>query len=234
MRLQTLCVLAIAVIGIAVATTAQADYLPANVVNIDFNGYRGSESLGLTYSGAMVAFGPAGSGTTWNGITIDSVHYGDNQTVGGSPLRNSANGASSVVVTVAGVGGDNQGAGSVPTAIAALVSDYTFGTTSITISGLGSATAADIYFYIRNGSTAPILGGVTATDLGNIVNAVGGGNWDTYRAHVVATNGTITTTTPTWYVLSGMSIATVPEPGMLALLSVGLVSLLAYAWRKRK
>ncbi len=203
------------------------------IVNIDFNGFRSDDVQGPTYSGTVL-YGPAGSGTAWNGITIDSINFGDGQTVGGSELLNSAGVATSIGISVSPVGGDvNDATTTDPTDIEALWTDYAFGNASFTITGLGSATAADIYFYCRVDQAVPVLGGVTATDLGKFTDGVTFGEWHTYRAHVSVINGTITSSSNPFTVVAGMSIV-VPEPSTLVLLAAGLIGLLAYAWQKKK
>ncbi len=203
------------------------------IVNIDFNGFRSGDVQGPTYSGTVL-YGPAGSGTAWNGITIDSINFGDGQTVGGSGLLNSAGVATSIGISVSPVGGDvNDATTTKTTDIEALWTDYAFGNASFTITGLGSATAADIYYYCRGDQAAPVLGGVTATNLGKFADGGEAGAWYTYRAHVSVINGTITSSSNPFTVVAGMSIV-VPEPSTLVLLAAGLIGLLAYAWQKRK
>lgn len=246
MRLQTLCVLTIAVVCVAAAATAQATYLPANVVNIDFNGLRSGDSVGPTYSDAIVP----GSGTTWNGITVDSVTYGDDQTVGGTNLLNSAGGATSISISLTHVGGDNDGAGTNAALVDALGYDYAFafGTSTlrptITISGLGSVTVADIALISRWGDGALVGASFVGASTHGEVITIGGTTSNGISLvpfyNVPVNNGVITgyltdgVTASQLAVLSGMSIATVPEPGTLVLACTGLLGLLCYAWRKRR
>jgi hypothetical protein len=246
MRLQTLCVLTIAVVCVAMAATAQAAYLPTNVVNIDFNGQQPDDSVGPTYSDAIVP----GSGTTWNGITVASTPAGAYlDTVTGTNLLNSAGGATSIGITITPVGGDNGRAGTDPASLNALIGDYIFCWTgddlvssTITISGLGSATTADLAFYI-NGAGA--LDGISFTGAAHSTHAAlidlgDGAGYLLPFYSVPVFGGTITgvMTDASIYnqiaIVSGMSIATVPEPSTLVLLLSGVAGLLAYAWRKRK
>jgi hypothetical protein len=131
----------------------------ARIVNIDFNGVRnipGPDLPGPTFVGQSAA----GGGTVWNGILADSrLEDGtdeDNLTVGGTNLVSSLGAATTVSFTVAPMGGDVGGAPTTdPSSAAALFSDYIFnnsaanlaGESPFTISGLGDAATADLYFY---------------------------------------------------------------------------------------
>lgn len=208
---------------------------PKNLINIDFNGARNGDELGPTFVGTAYS----GGGLVWNGITADSRGTTDNDmlTVSGSELLNSAGTKTSVNLSVANVGGD---VGGTPTTDAtlgsALWSDYIFCNSAgnqgqnpqFTISGLGSATAVDLYFYVSGNGAGISAGSVTGTYIdANIL----------FFDNVAVTNGTITgnlSNNGLCTVVEGLSIVSVPEPGMFALLAAGLIGLLAYAWRKRK
>ncbi len=209
---------------------------PKNVVNIDFNGFRtepgaptgGPDVQGPTYVGVSAA----GGGQVWNGLAADSVNGGDMLTVAGSELLNSAGTKTSVGFTVSYVGGD---VGGTPTTDAtlssALMSDYIFCQSSgnnsnaaFTISGLGTITKADLYFY---GWGDYVVGDGSVTGVSE--------NGAKCFKGVAVTNGEITgfLSSGGTSTLNGLTIV-VPEPGMFALLSTGLIGLLAYAWRKRR
>lgn len=231
--LRVLCVLAIAIICVASAATAQADFLPANVVNIDFNGYRGTEPLGPTYSGPDGLSG--GSIAVWNGLVANSVDGGDMLTVSGTNLLDAAGAPTTIGFSVTPVGGDNSGAGTNPTATAALWGDYIFCNSAgnsgqnptFTISGLGTDTKIDVYVYGRSQDFARM-------DFGGVIGTSGG-----YFQDVPVVGGTVTghmaNNSTSVSVVYGLSIVTpIPEPTTLVLLATGLFGLLCYAWRKQK
>ncbi len=136
-----------------------SDIKAAKIINIDFNGYRnipGPDDPGPTYSGQ----GAAGGGTVFNGIIapskLDDGTDDDNLTVGGSNLLDSLGGPTTVSISISPVGGDVGGTPTTdPKSTAALFSDYIFigsaaqitGTADFTISGLGTNTTANLYFY---------------------------------------------------------------------------------------
>jgi len=212
---------------------------PKNVVNIDFNGFRTNSPGNVDVQGpTYVGVSAAGGGLVWNGIAADSITGGDMLTVAGSELLNSAGKKTSVGFTVSHVGGDVGGAPTTDaTSSGALWSDYIFcnsagnlSRAAFTISGLGSATTADLYFYVT-GNGGISVGSAEGTYVGtNIL----------FFDDVAVTGGTITgylasdASYSNCTVLRGLSIVTVPEPGAFALLAAALIGLLAYAWRKRK
>jgi len=126
-----------------------------SVVNIDFNGIRdGDPDFGPTYSGV----GLAGGGTFFNGIAADSRGGDDNITVTATDLLDSFGAATAVGFEVSMVGGDVNAPPAEATDPAALTCDYIFnysaGNSSdspFTISGLGDATEANLYFYGTSG-----------------------------------------------------------------------------------
>jgi hypothetical protein len=131
------------------------------IVNIDFNGSRQPDEPNPTFEGV----GPAGGGTVFNGIAADSrLETGgdnDNLTVSGQNLLNSYGAATAVGFTVTPVGGDVGGAPTTdPASTGALFSDYIFnnsagnvaGQSPFSITGLGDAATADLYFFKGPGS----------------------------------------------------------------------------------
>jgi hypothetical protein len=59
-----------------------------------------------------------------------------------------------------------------------------------------------------------------------------GSNWTPFAANDLTYDGTYASFTVTGF--SGYAVTTVPEPSTFALLGIGAVSLLAYAWRRRR
>ena len=180
-----------------------SDDAAARIINVDFNGDRnvpGPNSDPLTY----VGLGAAGGGRTFNGIAADSRLAdgtdNDNLTVGATNLLNSISNSTAIAITVSPVGGDSTagrtgGNTNDPTSSDALWSDYIFnnsagnqaGQSPFTISGLGAATSADLYFYKGPGTvTIPGAQPATFADVGGFTAA----NTVLFRA-VPISNGTI-------------------------------------------
>jgi hypothetical protein len=203
-----------------------------HIVNIAFNGARnvpGPRGPGPTFVGQ----GAAGGGTYFNGTpAISQLPDGtddDNITVGANNLLNSNGGATGVAFTISPVGGDDAGAppGTDPTSSAALFGQYVFvgsagqitGKADFTISGLGSAATADLYFYygVAPKITIPGVTNSTFAATGIFTPA----NTEFFRA-VPVSNGTISGTlgTGTVALLYGLSIQAPAAQGPPPTLSV--------------
>lgn len=220
-------------VAFAAAALALPAFAGAVIVNIDFNGHRpGDASSAGTYVGA----GAAGGGNTFNGLDADSTGGNDNLVVAGTGLLNDAGAATSVAFTIGPVGGDaNPDIGVVPapTDPRALYGDYVFtnsagnppGAKPFTITGLGAATSADLYFYFPFAPGTYTIGAETpdpfaGSGIFNSSNTI-------FFANVPVIGGTIAGTfdgAPG--VMSGLTVAT-PEPASLSLLGLGGLALLA-------
>ena len=203
------------------------------VVNIDFNGIRPGDTADAgTYSGV----GAGGTGTVFNGIIADSTGGSDNLTVSGSGLLDETGAATTVGFVISPVGGDHEPGQ--PWTPASLYSDYVFNNSAgnvvgaagspFTISGLGLASTADVYFYLNAFNAGTIeLGGVAGNGVSNEYNGirataflgvpVSGGS----ITGILGTNGAVS-------VLGGLTVVTttVPEPGASAMLATGALGLL--------
>ncbi|MCL5097724.1 MAG: hypothetical protein M1608_09390 [Candidatus Omnitrophica bacterium] len=142
-----------------------SDQKAANIINLDFNGFRNTPGLntaGATYAGA----GVAGGGDTFNGLMADSTmpdgSDNDSITVTGANFLNSIGQPTTVTFSISAVGGRNDGVSPTQTGSDALLNDYIFvgnygqtsGTADFTIGGLGSVPSVDLYFYRGPGSPA--------------------------------------------------------------------------------
>ena len=105
----------------------------------------------------------------------------------------------------------------------------------------------------KSGSTltSDLVQGVTTLTYGGVLNVTatggaiaGGDSWDLFNATAFAgvfssvnlptLTGGLTWNTSQLAVNGTISVNSVPEPGAMALLATGVLSLLAYAWRKRR
>ena len=212
----------------ALTATLTAGATASQIVNIDFNGKRPGDAGD---AGTYVGPSARGLGTVFNGITADSTGGDDNLSLSASGLLNDAGLATTVGFSIAQVAGDNEG--SQAFGPASLYDDYVFNHTAanaapaggspFTISGLGSVTTADLYFYLNG-----FNGGTIALD-GVIGNGVGGsynGLNATAFFDVPVVGGNVTGffgANNAVSVLGGLTVVTVPEPGTAALLGfVGL------------
>ncbi|MCL5098080.1 MAG: immunoglobulin domain-containing protein [Candidatus Omnitrophica bacterium] len=199
------------------------------IVNVDLNGvsnFPGPEPdpLNPTYVGQ----GPAGGGTNFNGVLVDSrlpggagTNWQDGDfylTIIAENLLDSDGNPTAISFTASPVGGDG-GATAIPNAAdsGALFADYIFvgyaphpadATAAFTISGLGSLTFVDLYFYgaVVGPITIPGAAPATFTDVG-IFNS---GN-TRYFKQVPVTDGQVSGTFGSGTVVSGFTVAT-PEP----------------------
>lgn len=164
------------------------------IVNIDFNGKRPGDA---DHAGTYVGRSAAGIGTLFNGITADSTGGNDNLTISASNLLNEIGQATTVGFSISPVAGDHEPSQSFEPA--PLFDDYIFNHTAgntapaggspFTISGLGDATTADLYFYLNG-----FNGGTIA--LGNFGGNGVAGNYNGLNATaflgVPVVNGTVT------------------------------------------
>jgi hypothetical protein len=230
MRPYILSLLAITAGGIATVAPAAGGIIPtSNVVNIDFNGYISTESLGQTYTGSDGL--TAGSTAVWNGLVANSTGTnGVLLTVSGYNLKDAAGLTTAIGLSVTPVGGDNQDANHSSGDLSSLTGDYIFynagGDSSnlnptVTISGL---TTSNIDVYLRIGTSGDVskitFGGVDCGETGakgpsilyfkNIPVA----NDGTVLGHLATDNTTLST-------ITGLNIVIVPEPASFGLLALG-------------
>ncbi|MCL5097962.1 MAG: hypothetical protein M1608_10640, partial [Candidatus Omnitrophica bacterium] len=209
----------------------------AKIINIDINGHRTGNPDPTTY----VGMGAAGGGTVFNGLSAESAlpdgTDDDFITVTGTNLKDSLGNPTTVGFTISPVAGGNsvtdQG---VSADMAPLLGDWVlvayFGqaptdSANFVISGLGSATNANLYFYSRGDWP----GGYTIGDESPVTftAATGGftaGNTIYFKA-VPVTDGQITgnfhgiPNAPNLGILSGLTIdlnpAEVAPPGPLSI-----------------
>jgi hypothetical protein len=187
------------------------------VINIDFLSVRGTgETVAPNYVGA----GPAGGGTTFNGLSANDTSDGDNITVSGTSLVTSTGAATTAAFTITSVGADHPSSGSpglLPGNNAYVFIDSANNhqtSVNFTISGLGSATVENLYFYTSNSSglntgTVTLTGGTkvpfVATGIYTSSNTIEFENVPVVGGSITGTfSGTGTE------VLSGLTIASVP------------------------
>ena len=219
--------------GLTATLTVGAPPAPRQNVNIDFNGKRPGDA---DSAGTFVGSGAAGGGTVFNGLTADSTGGNDNLTVSGTDLLSDTGAPTTIDFTIGPVGGDHEPSqGSEP---ASLYDDYVFnnsagnitpGGSPFTISGLGDATTADLYFYGSFGSQAFIVNGAPTGGIFGIYNSLSA----TAFFDVPVTAGTITGLFGVGQtgVLGGLTVSAVPEPATATLL--GVTALAAAARRRR-
>ncbi|MCX6873136.1 MAG: hypothetical protein NTW21_04920 [Verrucomicrobia bacterium] len=197
----------------ALAVAAALAFIPsarAQIVNVDFNGFQVGDVLGPTYVGS----GAAGGGTVFNGVTANSSGGNFNLTVTASDLQSDTGTATPVGLTIGSVAGDYNAPGATPNND--LFRDYVFintggngGNHTFTISGLGSAPTADLYFYYRTdyGLGMTITIGTETADTFTPVGIFTAGNTK-YFANVPVVDGAISGTWGNGSVesLSGLTI----------------------------
>ena len=217
--------LAAAAFGLPAAASAQ-------IVNIDFEGIRPGDTA---TAGLFSGQGAAGGGTFFNGVSADSTSGNDNLTVTGTNLLDSNSNPTDVDFTISPVGGDHEPSNGFEPA--SLYDDYIFnnsagnsspGGSPFTITGLGSAPTADLYFYfVFNPATA---GGTTVAGApAGTVGTQNGFQNVLFFDDVPVSGGTITGTfgAANTGVLGGLTINAIPEPTSLGLLALGGLGLLA-------
>lgn len=186
---------------------------PRQRVNIDFDGKRPGDA---SNAGTYLGVGAAGGGSFFNSIEADSTGGNDNLTVSGVNLLSDIGGATTVGFTIGTVAGDHE-----PTQTfqpAALFDDYIFNHTAgntapaggspFTISGLGDAATADLYFYLNGFNSGTI-------SLGNFAGNGVAGNYNGLNAQaflgVPVVNGEVTGffgANGAVSVLSGLTVST--------------------------
>jgi hypothetical protein len=205
-----------------------SDLKAALVINVDFDGARTGDEIGVTYSGQ----GAGGGGTIWNGITVDSrLPDGtddDNLNVSSSGLVDSLGGVTSVSFGVNPVGGDVGGTPTTdPTVGQALFSDYFFnnsagntaGESPFVISGLGSIPSVDLYFY-RAVGTISVAGIAPASMTPNGLFTAG--NTVAFRGVPVVGGSVSGNFGPGVTVINGLSIVKpLPQPIVKSLSPIG-------------
>jgi hypothetical protein len=212
--------------------------LAQQVVNIDFNGFRPGDVVGPTYAGP----GAGGGGPVFNGIPVDSTTGNDNVSVSTTNLLNAQGVPTAVGFAVSPVGGDVGGpATGNGFSTEALFSDYVFDHSAgnqsdspFSITGLGSATRADLYIYHSTADSTISVNGAspspfTPNSIFSVANTL-------YFKDVPVVNGTITGNFGNGQtaVINGLSIVTaVPEPGTIALLVSACLALPLLRRRRR-
>ena len=210
------------------ATAAVTVYPPALRVNIDFDALRpGDTASAGTYSGS----GAGGGGVFFNSLVVDSTGGDDNLTVSASNLKSDTGAPTPVAFTIGPVGGDHEPGQ--PLEPARLYDDYIFNNSAansaptgspFTISGLGEAQVADLYFYVNafNGGTIEIEGAFDGGTPGtyNGLNAlaffgvpVANGSVSGFFARNGATG-----------VLGGLSVVTAPQTSTLISPELGSIT----------
>ena len=202
------------------------------IVNIDFNGSRPGDTSPVTYVGQ----GAAGGGTVFNGLAADSTGGNDNLTVTGTNLQDDAGTPTDIDFSIGPVGGDTEPSqGNEP---AALFDDYVFNNSAgnvapngspFSITGLGDAASADLYFYLAsfNGGTITVSGAPGAGTPGTF-NGLPALFFDDVPVSGGAINGVFGANGATG-VLSGLTVVTtvpIPEPTAAAAVVLGAAALL--------
>ena len=185
---------------------------PVQRVNIDFDGRRPGDA---DSAGTYLGVGAAGGGSFFNSLEADSTGGDDNLTVSGVNLLSDVGGATTVGFTIGPVGGDHEPSQAFQPA--SLFDDYIFNNSAgnsspsgspFTISGLGDAATADLYFYLNgfNGGTI---------SLGNFAGNGVAGNFNGLNARaflgVPVANGMVTGifgANGATSVLSGLTVST--------------------------
>ncbi len=219
--------------GLANATLINVDFGP----NSDGNGTFTS-GVGETYSGPGAVVGSAGD--KWNVTPRTS----------GAILYDSANQTTGITLTTSGgLGEGTAAAGSSfkDSSFNKLTWDNLIVTSgsslTVTLSGV-TAGSYNLYLYaVPPGDGEDRVGTYTANGKSVAIGPnnsnttfLEGANYGVLRDVVVGSDHllTLAVTTAGETDFNGFQLQSVPEPSSLILLGVGLCSLLAYAWRKRK
>jgi hypothetical protein len=209
----------------------------ATVINFDLFDGTGEGGTPTFYTGTAAA---PDAGTYWTPYRIswgDSTYY--------PCLESDGITASPVVVTIAGGGYAGywyyDGTGIAPEMMDSYAyskngTGWTFSIEHLTPGGL-----YDLYWYQQNGIAANSTGSftigattLTSTNSGQIDAFIENDNYVHFRGVAADGVGTITGTISSSAQFGGLQIMSIPEPSAFVLLGVGVVGLLAYAWRKRK
>jgi hypothetical protein len=216
------------------ATAFAPQSLSAQIINIDFLAFRGTETEPANASGDPSGF--YGAGTVYNGIVADNSAVTDNIFVSGTNLVDSHGVTTSVNFSAGPAGADDGGIG-------VFNGSYLFTnsanshvlSTPFSISGLGTEPTAKLIFFTTfdNGINVPVLtfnGSLIAATPTSVVN-----NYTYEFDNVAVTGGIITGTIGTSnsgpLIFSGLAISDVPEPSTWALM--GLAGF-AVVWRMRR
>jgi len=233
---------------------AAATIKAETIVNIDF---RAARDAGDVMNPAYNGVGPAGGGTTYNGVVADGRAasngdvINDDLTLTASGLLDSNGNPTAIGFNLIHMGADMNTAYSDSASIGCLTGDYvwTQGSTTktFTLSGLSGFASADIYIYMGagRGFNGTVSGG-TLTGWAGSGGFVSQPTWGTatqvevgYFANVPITNGQITGEFGVGGIVTtyaGMTIVAhpIPEPNTSAIFGTGLLGLLAYACRRRR
>lgn len=198
------------------------------IVNVDLNGVSNfpgpdPDPLNPTYVGQ----GPAGGGTTFNGVLVSSALPGGASgdwaegdfflTVTATDLLDSFGNATGAGFTTSPVGGDGGSAAAAATSVDALFADYLFvgyaphaadATADFSISGLGAAPLVDLYFYGGNVGAVRIAGVEAASFAGSGIFTTA--NTRCFKK-VPVSGGQVAGTFGSGCIVAGLTIVT-PEP----------------------
>ena len=222
-----------ALFGLTVALTLALPLAAESAtVNVDLKGVSNYQEQGLPpgpdpLNPTYVGQGPAGGGTVFNGVLVDSRVYdgsGDYThgdfflTVTAPDLLDSDGNATSISFTTSQVGGDGGAVAVEATDPAALLADYLFvgyppqpetATAGFMIGGLAGFPVVDLYFYGGNATAVTIPGAApapfTASGIFTSTSLI-------YFKNVPVIDGQLSGTFGSASIIAGLTIVT-PEPG---------------------
>jgi hypothetical protein len=211
--------------------------LSAQIINIDFLAFRGTETEPGNTSDPS---GFAGGGNTYNGLVADDSAETDNITVSGTDLLDS-NGKSTLIgFTISPVGADDNGIGVFNGSdLFTDSANNLVASAPFTISGLGAVPSVNLIFFTTStsGINVPAVTFGTSTTAATPSSVVAPYEYEFDNVAVVAGTLTGTIGTPNYTVsgsdpliFSGLAIEA-PEPSTWALMSLGAGFLL---WRLRR